>query len=466
MFQTSPLMLYFRRLMSLILITLVFDAGLLQADPVEEKPTVREEVNMLIESLASPQRAVRVRSLQKLAAMGPRILPFLPAPDLLPNRFSQETVRKLRLQLEEQKAKESLQASRVTLQKTASLQDILQEVTRQTENQFETKALSVNQLESKLTLDVKAESFWGVMETLMHETNLQFGTNGNGHRLVLLPAESSADFKETPTENHSEKRTQKHTQNRTTIVGPFRLVVESIRWKPLPNNTTEKLCRIQFILWTEPRLRPLFLSYLGRNFSASSKGASFPPFSPDAHPELPLSHQSQAVRITQHFRVPFHLTPESLDLKGLFQLQMAADYEEIRFPVLSKSEHVARRRGGVTVLLTKVSISPEKSQRTEIEKARQHGQVEINVTYDVGGPAFESHRTWIFHNDVFLETRGGERVALNGGFETVLQADGGLMVRYKFRNLDLDPDTTRFVYVAPTLLIKTPIEFRFAKMEL
>ena len=54
--------------------------------------------------------------------------------------------------------------------------------------------------------------------------------------------------------------------------------------------------------------------------------------------------------------------------------------------------------------------------------------VQIAVSYETGGPAFESHRTWIYHNRVYLETKTGTRIERSKSFTTELQADGGVAV--------------------------------------
>ena len=50
----------------------------------------------------------------------------------------------------------------------------------------------------------------------------------------------------------------------------------------------------------------------------------------------------------------------------------------------------------------------------------------MSIAYDAGGPEFESHRTWIYHNEVYLEAPDGQRFPVNDGFDTTAQADGGV----------------------------------------
>jgi len=85
--------------------------------------------------------------------------------------------------------------------------------------------------------------------------------------------------------------------------------------------------------------------------------------------------------------------------------------------------------------------------------------VRIAVTYDVGGPSFESHQRWMLHNKSELQTTDGKRINQNSGFDISLELDGAIEVEYCFDGLTNDPGDYRFVYEAPTLLINVPIEF-------
>ena len=94
-----------------------------------------------------------------------------------------------------------------------------------------------------------------------------------------------------------------------------------------------------------------------------------------------------------------------------------------------------------------------------VQDGTQMATVQIAVSYETGGPAFESHRTWIYHNQVYLETKAGTRIERSKSFTTELQADGGVAVGYTFENLKKKADAYKFVYVAPTLILNVPVEF-------
>jgi len=152
----------------------------------------------------------------------------------------------------------------------------------------------------------------------------------------------------------------------------------------------------------------------------------------------------------------------TINVAGKLNCTTAAGNDQVRFADVPKLRNVnevniARRRGGVTVTLTRV-------QAAELPSGKNELRIRATVSYDAGGPAFESHRTWILHNEVFLEDGAGKRVRLNGGSQTAQQGDGGVAIEYRFVDLpDPLPDYA-FVYVAPTMIIDVPIEFEIQSL--
>ncbi len=117
-----------------------------------------------------------------------------------------------------------------------------------------------------------------------------------------------------------------------------------------------------------------------------------------------------------------------------------------------------RRAGSVTVGLREASnfLAPGEGQGAV--------RIEISLVYDQGGPAFESYRTWMYHNEAALETKSGRRIAPRPIISTRQQGDGSVAVEYNFADVQGTPGDYRFVYVAPTLITQLPVEFRFPKI--
>jgi hypothetical protein len=150
-------------------------------------------------------------------------------------------------------------------------------------------------------------------------------------------------------------------------------------------------------------------------------------------------------------------TPRAVDLQGSFRVTIAADSAAIRFVDVSgqadgKPLGIDRRRGGVTATLQRV-------RRDRDDAGQPEFRVQIALTYDKGGPAFESHRSWMLHNEVYLEGADGTRLPVNGGYEMTLQADGAVGMDYRFVGVDDRHGPFAFVYVAPILIVDVPVEF-------
>jgi len=95
-----------------------------------------------------------------------------------------------------------------------------------------------------------------------------------------------------------------------------------------------------------------------------------------------------------------------------------------------------------------------------------NAKIEISLVYDHGGPAFESYRTWMYHNEAYLETKNGRRLNPQPIISTRRQGDGSMAVEYNFADVQGTPRDDRFIYVAPTLITSVPVEFRFPRIPL
>src|SRR5262249_21742223 len=159
--------------------------------------------------------------------------------------------------------------------------------------------------------------------------------------------------------------------------------------RPLIGQADRQLLRVRTSLAVEPRLRPLFAHYAARDIRAvCDDGTTLNSFTPEAKYETPMGAGTSWVDFTFDFVVPANDLPKPIRLSGMFKLLTAAGSEEFSFGDLDKAKGVARRRGGVTVTLKEAAFLPD----GDTERAR----VKMSVVYDSGGPAFESHRSWIF----------------------------------------------------------------------
>ncbi len=418
----------------------------------EDSPTgsnvKKEWVQKQIAKLNADTLRERAAAERDLFEAGPQILPMLPPPELLPNASVKQAVRRVRLRLEEAKARESVKAARVTLKETTPLEKILKAITQQTGNAINASALSQRMRKRPVSVDVSDEPFWEVMEHLAKDAGFVLDSSETGNAkqsaLVLKPADAAGVIKPLATANRM----------------AFRMQVDPLKLRPRFGKEDRQLLRVPFRLSAEPRLRPLFLKLAGKDFSARTEaGATLDPFNPAEKLELPLGEGGTEAGFHMDYEVPKPFQAAVIELTGNAVLTVAADSEDITFTDLAKSTGAARRRGGVTVTLNEVEFQPDKKN-----PGRHSAHVRLTVHYDTGGPAFESHRTWIFHNRVFLEDAQGDQIERGHQYRTDLQTDGGVMVEYNFTNLAGDKSDYKLTYVAPTLIIDVPLRFGFKRL--
>src|SRR5437016_14638307 len=86
-------------------------------------PDLEVEVRQLLTELSGATREQRSLAEKRLLELGPKVLPLLPAPELLPSVSVREAVRRIRVELERIAARESVLPSRVTLSRTLSVRE-------------------------------------------------------------------------------------------------------------------------------------------------------------------------------------------------------------------------------------------------------------------------------------------------------------------------------------------------------
>lgn len=455
------------RWLTMLAVTLVTIAPLVRelptvaADPPEKltgnssdpgTPDLEQEMRRLLKELAGENRAQRLDAERRLLALGPQVLPHLPAPELLPSNSVREVVRRIRLELERASAVNSVRPSRVTLDGTESLEDALAAITRQTGNLVEGRFLPAEMLQQKIGLEAKAVPFWQALDGLTSRLDLRYEFDAERRGLKLLPSDVV---------NRSREAS-------ACYAGAFRVeALAATRVQPARGQGKDQksaprrdLVRFTLLVKPEPRLRPLFLQFAAKDITVQSQDkVDLSPLTPEANVELALNEGAGQSRVQMDYVIPPSITVSAVDVSGKLQCTTAAGNEVIRFTELTKladgrEVNIARRRGGVTVALNRVSVLHEAGGTKKALLIR------IAVSYDTGGPAFETHRSWMLHNEVYLEDPAGKRLSLNGGSETTQQGNDGLGITYRFVGLPDPLPEYSLVYVAPTMIVDVPIEFQ------
>lgn len=420
-------------LCALALFVLVASAASADDVPVSKSATIdRAEVDSLIRQLGSAKLTTRTQAEKTLQSFGPALLDLLPPLDLVRSLAARQAVRRIRIQLEDEAAKQSLEPRRVTLRGSFSIAEVAAEILKQTGNPLHL-AKSTPAEEAKrpvVKVDWRDVTFWGAV--------LRLEENGWRARFDAQSGDLAV--------SRANERPLTVTTNREA----FRIRVAPLTQKAIGDG--ELLLQTRVSIECEPRLRPLFLNYASDDLSLKLKTKSVSSFDAGAKIELPLGVAGREAVF--HPRFLAETTADTAELKGKVSMLLAAAERPIQFLRLGEATGVARRRGGVTVVVSSVRIA---------EKAGRHSaRIQIRVSYDLGANAFESHQTWVFHNRVWLAAGSDEKKSkrvLPVSFDTLFQNETGVGIEYVFSDLEQSPAAMSFVYLAPTQLIRVPVKF-------
>ncbi|QDU08041.1 hypothetical protein [Gimesia aquarii] len=417
-----------------------------QKPEITKKAQIKQQIAQLIKKLDSNQRVVRQQSEIELISLGKPVLTLLPPPELVSSNSVRDTLQRVREQIEKRVAKDSIQASTVNLTGKHSLKKIFMKITEQTGNQLDVARLSNALLNAKMDVNFVDCPFWEAIDDLTRKRYLTYQINSSNGYLEFNQVRQNQP-------NPSVELTHVYYS------GPFRIEIEKVLRRPLVGNTSRELLRATFLIQVEPRLRPLFLSYSSSELEAKgNKTHKLPPFNPHAKYELPLGEGGKNLKFSMQWILDRNQLPKTIEIQGRLKMELAAETLPITFDHLSRSKGALRRRGNISV-----ELIDAKSMKHD---SKQNLNVRIALSYDYSGPAFESHRTWIYHNRAFLQNSQGKKYWLNGSSQTTLESTGKISVLYQFTDLPQAETSYQFTYLAPTLITSAPIDFHFEAIPL
>ncbi len=422
-----------------------------------------EVVDRLVRQLDSDRLSERVAAERQLQSLGPDVLPHLSASGRVRSAAAQDAVKRVRAILERTQAEQSVLPSRVTLKGTNDLREAVRQIAAQTGNTIRTTSLSRETLDLPFLCAWQQASFWDCLATIDAHPQLVVRFRPEDGRLEIVPEAAVVE-----------------PVVATSNVGAFRIAVRSVTLRPDFTDRTRNVIRVRYDIAAEPRLRPLFVRVNNADFqltasdpatsgpveeTRSTSGASAKKPSSDgpaatAHVLAPLDKNARRERpadrpgpvpLSADFVVSRDWSGDRVNLAGRVEIEVATGQEAFVFRNLSTAERVVRRHGGVTVTLDEALFSPGKQTDTGAVR------VDLRVAYDQGGPAFESHRTWVYHNDAFLRFSDEAKRWSHSGFDTKAAAEAAVKLSYRFEDVPMDAKGLEFVYVAPTLLLTVPV---------
>jgi hypothetical protein len=384
------------------------------------------EVNQLIEQLGSPRQEERALAEADLASASPDVLDFLP--NTTPDPAASIALERVRRTLEKSAARRAALASTVSLEGERSPEEIEAALLSQTG-----QALIFGEARPKavMPVDWKSVPFWDAVQQLENKTNSSAKPDRFAEALILMPRENNAQPMAAATS------------------GACRIeVIDAVR-RPNLVDPSKSLVQVRWRIRPEPRLRPLYLMTADRNVSLADGATQFAPLSPDARREIPCERWA-GCEVDTAFQAPGKLEAAKLQFSANATLKVAALPLKLQFKNLNTDAGSPKRRGAVTGTIETV----------EAEVISKTLSLEIRVSYDRGGPEFESHRLWIYQNAGWLEQSSGSGIVLPQSVELKKTGPSGATLRYNFENVTGQLADWGFVYEAPSLIVDVPISLK------
>jgi hypothetical protein len=419
--------------------------------PAGEKPAaaapvadaeLAKKVAALVKQLDSNQQAQREAAEKELVALGPDVLPLLPA--LTPRTPAEVRNRLTRVRnaLVKAEVEAATKPALVSLSGEMLFSEAVAALAEQTGNKLVDYRERFNQEGSdpKIKVELDKVPFWQALDTILDAASLT----------IYNYDEEQGALAYTSRGDNAVPRLGKASYNGLFRLEPTR--IEAVR--DLKNSNMHSLKLVTDAIW-EPRVRPIVLEIPLADVSATDEnGGEIGIDRAEGTLEVPVEGTNAAVEIELPLVAPARSVAKVGSIKAKFTAVVLGKVETFEFPDLDKVKSAELERGGVTVT---------------VESCRKNGdiyEVNMRVRFDKAANALESHRSWIYNNECYLIDPKGQRNE-NAGLDATLLDTNEVGLSYKFDlGENVKPAGHKFVYRTPAAIIRIPAEFELKDIDL
>jgi hypothetical protein len=387
--------------------------------PALDDAALKAEVRSLVKQLDANTASERKEAESKLIKLGPAVL------DLLPLRSANAEVEgrlaRIRQTLQDAVAENSVTASVVTLRaRKTPLPKILATFQQQTGNRIvDGRKQSGPAADPELDVSFQKTPFWQALDAVLDQAGFTVYPYGQDAVQIVPRPEG-----------------QLPRSGRAAYSGPFRVDPARIAARRDLRSTAGSALQLSLEVSWEPRAHPIGLKQRMATVQAATDAGPLPVDDPQAESEALLRRGAIAVDMGIPFASPSRQAREITSLKGSIEAIIPGRIETFRFADLLKSQGQRKRVAGAAVTLEQVRKGEEKKW-----------ELLLRVQYDDAGQALESHRTWIMHNEAYLEGPDGKNIAFESS-EITRRGKNEFGMAYVFP-LDKPPEGLTFVYKTP-----------------
>lgn len=411
-----------------------------QAEVTAEQEKLSDRVVQLVRQLNDDDIFQRQAAEQALVELGEEILSLLPqSNDKMPQELRSRLSR-VRERLEKLAAEAATQPSTVTLQGEMTLSEAVAAISKQTGNKLVDFRGQLGQAVDDPTVKVDFEEvpFWEALDAVFDQ----------GH---VRPYSYSGQLRTMAFESRGDNGID--ASGRVAYAGPFRLEATRIRSTRDLRDPTNQLMRLTLDVAWEPRLQPIVITQpLDQIVATDDKENEIGINSRRSVIESSVQNTVGSVELDVPLDVPGRDTKSIALLKGQFTALMPGREADFEFQNLSDAKNDVQRNAGVAVTLRRM---------------RKNGGIQqamLIVEFEEASGALESHRGWVFNNQVYVVDAKDQRTE-PAGFEETSRRENAIGLAYNF---DLPDDLTgyKLVYTTPAAIVNLPVPYELKNIEL
>lgn len=433
----------------IFLTTPSLDRGQWQACGQEEEMKIVDDINELQEKLAAPNIAAQDEAEAELIKMGSVVLDHLESPNENFTTAKNERLVRIRNKLEEQALRENTTASSVTITGKTTMAEALKMIRRQTGNKIAIReGLDDIYGATELELELDKAPFWIAVDKVLHAGEFSIDPyGGEPGTLTVIPNQ----------EHPAHGGNLDGVKNKIFDVprdaaGLFDVSVSNVSCYSNFENPATSYTNMNLRIRWEPRIRPISIDLPCEKMKLIDEFDG--PISV-SNAEAVLSGMVQPEVSELEFSVPLQLIERDIAEIKSFECQIDAVLpgrtETFRFDKLGEiEESESISKSGVIVTYEGFTQNED-----------LYG---VNVTFgfEEGAGEVDSHLSWIYDNEVYLENSAGE-IFPDFGQNTRRQDESGLTIQYLF---DFDPSDYTLVYKSPAAIARIPVTVVVKKIPL
>jgi hypothetical protein len=388
---------------------------------------LRMDVLEWVDELDAPGRSTRRAAERSLIKAGPEALEYLPESKPGVSIEAAERLARVRKTLRAMRTKTEARTESITirLNQVATLGEALEAISRDSGVEFEYEAdqsLAVSPVETPL-------SFWHATDLVLDQANLDINFYGGDRgTLQLVPR----------------KPDRPSRVDSAAYCGVYRIEPTAVTSRRSLNQPELSGLNISVEISWEPRLTPIGLTIPIAQLQGSlNDGSALTP--QESGDTIDIATNSDIA--FSEFFMPMQLPagqPEKIEsISGTIRALLPGKRQAFELPLAE--QNCTRTLDAMTV---------------QVESVRKNGplhEIRIGIELQDADRSLESHRHWIFENEVYVKRKDGSR-ADHLGYEVYRQGESGVGIGYLFDLGDAISESS-LIYQSPTAVVPSQVPF-------